>query len=334
MGPAPAGNLDALRTARLRARNDRMVLSTLAVFVTVLAGLTLVDSVGLGDDVLAVAAALALVLVLRNRPRVHVWSAFLIVALAYELIRGDATALVARVHVQDVIALERAIFGGQLPTEVLQTWLHPLHGPDLIAAAATVVYLLHTALPVVVGAFLWVRDRTVYYDFVGALVLLSMAAFVTYLVLPVAPPWWAAAHGFLNGATGRPELVYLQPSAFDSLAASAGLDGRLLFGFTFGGISPDQVASFPSLHAAYPFLTFLVARRVLGRGRWAVLGYAAAVWFAVVYLGDHYVIDVVAGIAYTVVAYWIVVNWEPLMARLGTWLGRYPVGSLDRGRGT
>ncbi len=301
--------------ARYRARNDWIVMVTLGVFVAFLALLAIEDGFEITPDVLAVAAALALVLVVRNRPSLREWSAFLVIGLAYELIRGDTAALLATVHVADMAALERTLFAGHLPTQVLQAWLHPRHGLDVVAAIATILYILHTALPVVVGAFLWVRDRASYYDYVAALVVLSMAAFVTYLILPVAPPWWAASHGFLNGANGHPELAYLKPSAFDALAASAGLDGHFIFGLTFGDISPDQVASFPSLHAAYPFLAYLFARRVLGRGRWAVLAYAAAVWFAVVYLGDHYVVDVIAGILYTLAAYGFVAAWERVVAR-------------------
>ena len=39
-----------------------------------------------------------------------------------------------------------------------------------------------------------------------------------------------------------------------------------------------------------------------------MLGYAACVWLSVVYLADHYVIDVVAGIAYASAAYWAVIH--------------------------
>ncbi len=55
-----------------------------------------------------------------------------------------------------------------------------------------VFYFLHFPLPLAIGFLLWIHQRRLYYDFVAALIVLSMAAFVTYLLLPVAPPWWAA----------------------------------------------------------------------------------------------------------------------------------------------
>ena len=65
----------------------------------------------------------------------------------------------------------------------------------------------------------------------------------------------------------------------------------------YGSISGNPVAAFPSLHSAYPLLAFLFARTRWPRASLILLVWAAAIWFSVVYLGHHYVIDVVAGIA-------------------------------------
>ncbi len=64
----------------------------------------------------------------------------------------------------------------------------------------------------------------------------------------------------------------------------------------------------PSLHAAYPFLAFLFARRFFGRVGWLMLLYSACVWFAIVYIADHYVVDILAGLAYAAAAYWAVIH--------------------------
>ena len=82
----------------------------------------------------------------------------------------------------------------------------------------------------------------------------------------------------------------------------------------FYGVNPNGVAAFPSLHAGYPFLSFLVLRNAFGRIGWLALAYAAAVWWAIVFTGDHYVVDVLAGIVYATAAY--------LAApRLSGWIG-------------
>ena len=62
----------------------------------------------------------------------------------------------------------------------------------------------------------------------------------------------------------------------------------------------------PSEHAAFPFLCFLFARRAWPKWGWLLLAYVIAVSIAVVYLGEHYVADVLAGYAYAAVAYLVV----------------------------
>jgi membrane-associated phospholipid phosphatase len=49
---------------------------------------------------------------------------------------------------------------------------------------------------------------------------------------------------------------------------------------------------------------------------WILLAWSAAIWFAVVYLAHHYVIDVVAGMAFAVAAYWVLQN--PAVSRLAS----------------
>ncbi|MEO8208245.1 MAG: phosphatase PAP2 family protein, partial [Chloroflexota bacterium] len=141
-----------------------------------------------------------------------------------------------------------------------------------------------------------------------ALILLSMAGFATYLVLPVAPPWWAAEHGLIPGPDGAPAITYLKAQGFGDLARLFGFEGRYLYSYAIYEVNPNQVAAFPSLHAGYPFLAFLFARRAFGRPGWLMLAYAACVWFAIVYLADHYVVDLLGGIAYASAAYVAIVH--------------------------
>ncbi|MFI5199976.1 MAG: phosphatase PAP2 family protein [Candidatus Limnocylindrales bacterium] len=299
--PAPNGD-------RLGRRNDRLLLWSVGLYIVVLSVLMIAKGVEITPDVLLVALALAAVILGRGRLFLRDWIPFIGLFLAYELMRGYADNFGAEIHVVELIAIDKFLFLGNLPTQVLQDWLHPATGTDYVAIAATVLYLLHFPLPIAVGFFLWLRRRRVYYDFVAAIILLSMVAFVTYLLLPVGPPWYAAQQGLLPGPNGQPAIAYLKPGAFDEIARFFGFQGNYLYSYTMYDINPNDVAAFPSLHAAYPTLALLFARRAFGRVGWLMLGYAAAVWFAVVYLGDHYLTDVVGGIAYAVVAYSAVIH--------------------------
>jgi membrane-associated phospholipid phosphatase len=278
--------------------------------------LMVVGGVALTPDVLAVAFGLAAVLLGRGRLFLRDWIPFVVLLLAYELMRGIADDAGLPLHDADLATADRLVAFGILPTQVLQDALRPAVGLDKIAIAATVVYMLHFALPLVTGFVLWIRRRADYYDFVAALILLSVAGFATYLLLPAAPPWYLAYHGLLDGPDGRPLVAYLKPGAFETLASALGFDGRYLYSLAFGSVNPNPVAAFPSLHVAYPFLAFLVLRRAFGRVGWLALAYTALVAFSVVYTGDHWVIDAVAGVAYAYVAFYAVVHAP---ARLRDW---------------
>jgi membrane-associated phospholipid phosphatase len=266
--------------------------------------LTLARGVPLTWDLLLVVAGFGLVLFGRTRVQLlREWTPFLVLFLAYELMRGLADDAGLPVHVSDVADLERAIFGGHLPTAILQGWLRPEAGPDLVALLGTVVYMLHFPLPLATGIILWRHRRDLFHPFLVALILLSFGGFVTYLLLPVAPPWLAAELGLLGSAPGEPAVAYLKPDAFAGLTNALGLDGAALYDLAFRSINANPVAAFPSLHAAYPFLTFLVLRRAFGRVGWLAFAYFAVVAFTIVYTADHYVIDVLGGVLFAGAAY-------------------------------
>jgi hypothetical protein len=294
--------------ADLGRRNRRLLTWTIGGYVIVLSALMIVQGVSITPDVMLIGLGLAAVLLGRGRLFARDWVPFIGLFLAYELMRGFADNLGGAVHEADVLALERWLFAGLLPTQVLQDALHPATGGDPWAILGTIFYFLHFPLPIAVAFFLWLRRRRAYYDYIAALILLSMAGFVTYLFLPVAPPWLAADHGLINGPDGAPAIVYLKRQGFDDLARFFGFEGRFLFSYAIYEINPNAVAAFPSLHAAYPFLAFLFARRQFGRPGSLMLLYGAGVWFSIVYLADHYVVDVLGGIVYAIVAYVAVVH--------------------------
>ena len=288
--------------ARLGRRNDRLLVGLIVGYIALLSGLMIVRGISLTPDVLLIGLGLAAILLGRGKLFLRDWIPFIGLFFAYELMRGYADNFGAAIHVEDIIALERLVFLGTVPTQLLQEWLHPPTGVDPWAVIGTVFYFLHFPLPIAVAFFLWLKQRRSFYDYVAALIVLSMAGFVTYLLLPVAPPWWAAERGLLPG------VVYLKDQGFQDLARMFGFEGRYLFSYTIYQINPNQVAAMPSLHAAYPFLAWLFARRVFGRIGWVMLIYSVAVWFSIVYLADHYVVDIFGGLLYAAVAYWIVIH--------------------------
>jgi len=120
---------------------------------------------------------------------------------------------------------------------------------------------------------------------------MSFAAFIFFLLVPTAPPWYAHNLGLLPGVH---DLVHgTLPSAVSPY---------------FQRLDADTVAAFPSLHAAYPTLGALALWQVSRRTAAVMVPWCLAVWFSVVFLGQHYVIDVAGGITLAA-ATWAVMTY-------------------------
>ena len=313
-GDATAEGVSAgLPHAHLGRRNDRLLLLAIASYAVLLSILMIARGISVTPDVVIVGFGLAALLLGRGKLFLRDWIPFLALFFAYELMRGYADKFGLPIHVTDIVALERIVGLGGLPTVWLQGLFHhgPATAPDGLATLSLIFYFLHFPLPLAVGFLLWIHQRRIYYDFVGALILLSMAAFVTYLLLPVAPPWWAAdpikAAPYCGGAcvTG---VLHLRDTGFQGLAHLFQFGGYFYSYTNLYNISSNDVAAFPSLHAAYPFLAFLFARRAFPRAAWLMLAYTACVWLAIVYLGEHWVVDIIGAVAYALAAYFAIVH--------------------------
>jgi len=86
-------------------------------------------------------------------------------------------------------------------------------------------------------------------------------------------------------------------------------------GLAYTHFNANEVAAVPSLHAALPMLVALILVRLLGvRALLAVL-YPLLMGFNLVYLGEHYVFDVLAGYAVALAAFlliWVLPDVLPL----------------------
>ena len=68
-------------------------------------------------------------------------------------------------------------------------------------------------------------------------------------------------------------------------------------------MNPDAVAAWPSLHSAYPALGALALWGISRRTAFITVPWCLAMWFSVIFLGEHYAIDVLGGIAFAVAAW-------------------------------
>ena len=299
--PPAAGSLDPASDARWRRIRIRvfigwvLALSLIIVFVGIptdrgsitLVVLTLLGIPCLGKGWRAYGRVLA------------DWIPFTVVLIAYDYSRGLATRIGMPLHMADIAAVDRAMFG-VVPTVWLQEhFLHP-GDPRWWDGAATLTYSTHFFATPLIAAILWIRNRAIWISFVTRIIVLSLAGLLTYILFPAAPPWYAAREGVI--------LPVVRASSRGWLELHINHAGNLL---QQGQLASNPVAAMPSLHTAFALTIALFAvRRFRSPLRWIALGYPLLMTISLVYLGEHYVVDVVAGIVYAVVVDQVVTRWE------------------------
>jgi hypothetical protein len=204
----------------------------------------------------------------------------------YELPNDDHEGLVRRVRVRYPIAIDRVIGLGEVPTVRLQ---RALGRPGEVRRHDLVLSAIHWswffAPHATVGWILWRHPERFGRSAAQLAAVFDLGSGV-YWFLPTAPPWWA-------GNTG--ELPHVRRIMTE---AGERAWGRYWTGL-YDSLSGNQLAAMPSLH----FATSVMAAHVLadvgplpGAVGWA---YAGALGFALVYLGEHYVADLIGGLALT-----------------------------------
>jgi membrane-associated phospholipid phosphatase len=238
----------------------------------------------------AYAAPVALcVAVPRNRARdvavcaLNMWA----YVAAYELPHDDPEGLEARVHVGYPIDCDRVIGFGQLPTLRLQ---HAFARAGEVNRFERVLVWCHWAwfmVPHGSVAYVMLRSPERFAAAAGRMYGVFDAGAVFYWAIPTAPPWWASAHGHL----GEGERVHVRRMMIEY--GEQYWQDR--WGALYDVLGGNPLAAMPSLH----FATSLMAAHLLGEvGPVAgAIGwtYASLLGLALVYLGEHYAIDLVGG---------------------------------------
>lgn len=228
------------------------------------------------------------------------WLPFTLVLVAYDVSRGIATLVGMPLHEADLAAAERWLFHGTLPTVWLQQRLLDPGSPHWYDAVATLIYTSHFLATPIVAAVLWLRNRQTWLAFIRRVIVLSVAGVITYVFFPAAPPWYAARDGVI------PPVI--RASARGWLWLHLNHAGNLL---SEGQLAANPVAAMPSLHTAFATtIAVFVGTRLRSRWRLLIVAYPVAMGLSLVYLGEHYVTDLIVGVIYALVVHLLVSRWE------------------------
>ena len=210
--------------------------------------------------------------------QVAIWFGFL---LAYQVARGlaDRDAPRAFENGLKVIDLERR--AGVLFELSLQGVLGSSH--LLIELTSWTYWLSQFAVLGLALLWVYVRHNESFLRFRNTILIANTLGLVGYIALPTAPPRMFPDHGFV-----------------DTLAAFSSLN----HGSAAVELASNPYAAMPSLHAADSLLVGVIMASLVRRAVWKALWLAwpAWVWFAVMATGNHFWLDIAAGVAVAALA--------------------------------
>jgi membrane-associated phospholipid phosphatase len=282
-------------------RRRPLVYGVLLAYAVLSTVLMVLHDTGVTAEHALLLTLVAFSLVAPARAFVWDWLPFLGVWVMFDDLGALAGPHIVLPHVMAPIDAERFLLGGNVATVWLQQHLRTaVPWMDLPLA---VEYLTFFAAPIVFGLWLWWRRRGRFGGFVTAYIAMMAIGFAVYVLYPETPPWLASQRGFLPGVSR------ITVSLLDHLGV----------GELYGGADPAPNGAMPSLHVAVPTLIAATLVSIRGWRRWTswlwVL-YPLTMAFATIYLGEHYVLDCVAGMGLGALCFTGTAVWSRLTARL------------------
>jgi hypothetical protein len=193
---------------------------------------------------------------------------------------------VAVAHAEGLLHAEQVLHLD--PEQALDTWLAGQHTLGVILSN----YYDNAHFVVTLGllGWLWWRRADIYRPLRNSLVIVNLLAFVVFWLYPVAPP---------RMLTGFIDVVDVT-NAFGS--------------FHSGSLAShaDELAAMPSLHIAWAVWCSLALWR-MSRRRWVrglAIVYPCTTAFTVVATGNHFILDILGGVAAMALSVWIVAAIE------------------------
>lgn len=222
---------------------------------------------------------------------------FIIKEMIYDSFRYVPFEWLTPIRVIEPYAIDEFIFGISMDGgvvlfhEYLLKYAHPIL--DFIAGG---IYHIFIPTIYIYPLLFWKLKSFEFAErYACAFLLINIFAFATYLLYPAAAPWYVAEYGF-----NQP----LSPIV-GSAAGLANFDK--IFGIAVSNeiysANPVVFGAIPSMHVGFTMLAWFYSFKV-NKKLCVIAGtYAFLVIFSAIYLQHHYMIDVVLGIIYALIAF-------------------------------
>jgi len=206
----------------------------------------------------------------------------------------------ARIVNTRVAELERWLFNGELPTIRMQADWYTAGNLQWYDYYFTFVHWSYFIVPHAVTVYLWWKKPELFRQLLLGLTALLTLGLALYFLLPSNPPWMAPES---VNSPGAPTVLRIMEPIGKQLGG-----GLYQAGYNVVGES-NPIAAMPSIHFAVTFLFVFVARYFHRAWRIAAWIYAVSMALALIYMGEHYVVDILAGAAVTAAGWVAAGGW-------------------------
>jgi hypothetical protein len=240
---------------------------------------------------------------------------------AYKTPHDDPQAQERRTHFRYPAVADRVLGFGELPSVRLQRALARVSadGPEWRALDRVLVWThwVWFAVPHGTVAYVLLRRPACFPRAAALTYAVFDVGAMIYWVLPTAPPWYADA-----GPAEREGVMAGRPATAGSqtvrrmMAEYGEHFWRDRWGSLYSVLGGNPLAAMPSLHFATSLMAALLLMEVGPLAGAFGSAYTVTLGFALVYLGEHYAVDLLAGAALTGVVWRVAPAATPLARRL------------------
>ncbi len=218
------------------------------------------------------------------RPRIYrVWFAYVAGIFFYTLLRARADETAIPVRTDYVIEMDRFLFFGADPVVSLQRQFFNLRDIDFLDWSAVALHWSFFVAPHALAVGIFLFRRTLFPQYVLLVVGLMYVSLVLFILVPTTPPWLAAVQG---------DFPYVF-RVMDWVGHTVGEETYVAFYESLG--EPNSVAAMPSLHMAITVVMALWAWEHARQWAGPLAVYALLMGVALVYMAEHYVVDLLVG---------------------------------------
>ena len=204
--------------------------------------------------------------------------------MVHELPYDDPERLQSRLRSRYPIVADRVLGLGRLPNARLQRGLARLRRVGTVNRILTWTHWLWFFEPYLALAWILWRHPERFPRAARQMAAVFDLGCIAYFVIPTSPPWWASEEG-LTGEKVERIMIGVGEETWGSAWPKM-----------YNALGGNPWAAMPSLHFATSAMAAIALSEAGGPAEAAVgWTYSLTLGFALVYLGEHYVTDLLAG---------------------------------------